>query len=49
MAKYVLGDEGARKFKQLTSIKSKTVNKISYQGQLGIDNYYATPFQVQWA
>lgn len=49
MAKYVLGENAAKKFKQLTTAKSKSTNRIAYLGMNGIDNYYATPFQVQWA
>lgn len=49
MAQYVLGDEGARKFKQLTTAKLESVSKVIHSGEHGIDNYYATPFQIQWA
>jgi len=44
MAQYVLSENAARKFKQLTTSKIKTSSRIAYSPQHGIDNYYPTPY-----
>ena len=46
---YTLGEEGARKFKQLTAWKTGIGKRQQATPKNGIDNYYPTPFQVQWA
>lgn len=46
---YTLGEEGVKKFKQLTASKTGIGKRQQTTPKNGIDNYYPTPFQVQWA
>lgn len=48
MAKYVLGEEGARKFKQLTKQVTGIKNRISLSPTHVIDNLYPHPYEVRW-
>ena len=49
MAKYVLGDEGARKFKQLTNPTLDSGNAFRYGHSTALDNQYAYPYEVRWS
>ena len=46
--RYVLGEEGARKFKQLTNPAFNTGNKRQNASMHAIDNMYPHPFEVRW-
>jgi len=48
MAKYVLGEEGARKFKQLTKQVTGIKNRINLSPAHVIDNLYPHPYEVRW-
>jgi hypothetical protein len=49
MAKYVLGEEGARKFKQLTKQVTGIRNFDRYPKTHAIDNLYPHPYEVRWS
>lgn len=49
MAKYVLGEEGARKFKQLTNSNLAVSNRTSMSAKYGASVQKPHPFQIQWA
>ena len=46
--RYVLGEEGARKFKQLTTPALNTGSKRQNASMHAIDNMYPHPFEVRW-
>ena len=49
MAKYVLGDEGARKFKQLLQKDLASGNSQRYGRSPALDNAYPHPYEVRWS
>ncbi len=49
MAKYILGEEGARKFKQLTNPEIESSYSLRYGRSAVLDNQYAHPYEVRWS
>lgn len=49
MAKYVLGDEGARKFKQLLQKDLAAGSSQRYGRSPALDNAYPHPYEVRWS
>lgn len=49
MARYVLGDEGARKFKKLTQLELDFNSTSMYGKTHALDNAYPHPYEVRWS